>query len=71
MKRISTPSLLSANPVSTASAPSVTEREFFAFDSALALNVLFLALSAVFLLWRRRVSSLPGGERKGGDKILL
>lgn len=54
-----------------ASSRSVTGREFFALDYTLAFNVLFIALSAVFLLWRWRTSGVPGGKLKGSDKVLF
>jgi len=54
-----------------ASGRSVTDREFFAVDYTLAFNLLFLTLSAVFLLWRWRMSGLPGGKLEGSDKVLF
>jgi len=49
----------------------VTEREFFAVDYTLFLNVAFLALSAVFILWRWRSSGLPSGGDSASEWILF
>ena len=51
---------------------SVTEREFFAVDYTLYLNLAFLALSAAFVAWKTKVSgfdvSISGAT---GERILL
>jgi hypothetical protein len=49
----------------------VTDREFFAVDYTLGFNALFLVLSAVFLLWRWKMSGWPGGKLEGSDKVLF
>lgn len=52
-------------------AQSVTNRDFFAVDYTLVLNLIFIAVSAVFLIWRWRAKGLPGGSDKLSDRILF
>ena len=49
---------------------SVTEREFFKVDYTLALNLVFVALSAAFLIWRWRSEGLPGGGGGFSERVL-
>jgi hypothetical protein len=48
----------------------VTDRHFFAIDYTLVLNVLFLAVSCLFLFWRWRRSGLPSGGDGLSDTIM-
>jgi len=49
-----------------ASGRSVADREFFAVDYALFLNLAFAGVSAAFLVWRWRAEGPPGG---GGGSL--
>jgi uncharacterized membrane protein YraQ (UPF0718 family) len=62
--------LLGALP-DPAGAKSVVERDFFAVDYKLFLNLVFLALSALFLIWRWRTMGPPGGHGGGGTNRVL
>jgi len=55
----------------SAAAKSVTNREFFAVDYTLFLNLLFIATSVVFLVWHARHMGLPVGDSKLSDMILF
>jgi len=55
----------------TAAAKTVTDREFFAIDYTFALNLVFIVVSAAFLLWRWKTKGLPGGSDKLSEKILF
>jgi len=48
----------------------VVEREFFAVDYTAILNVMFLLLSLVFVLWSRREHGLPRGGGGTGERVL-
>jgi uncharacterized membrane protein YraQ (UPF0718 family) len=48
----------------------VSDRDFFAAGYTLAFNLVFLIVSLLFLLWRWRMSGLPGGKLEGSDKVL-
>jgi hypothetical protein len=50
---------------------SVTDRDFFAIDYTLFLNLAFLALSALFIAWAWRSSTLPSSGEDTGDRILF
>jgi uncharacterized membrane protein YraQ (UPF0718 family) len=52
-------------------AKSVSDREFFALDYTLALNLVFLGVSVVFLFWHWRSKGLPGGSDKLSERILF
>ncbi|RLQ23270.1 permease [Seongchinamella sediminis] len=54
-----------------AAGKSVTDREFFALDYTLALNLVFIALSAFFLFWHWKQVGLPGGSDALSEKILF
>ncbi|MCW8194345.1 permease [Proteobacteria bacterium 005FR1] len=51
-----------------ATTKSVVERDFFAVDYKLVLNLIFIALSALFLIWRWRTMGPPGGH---GGRVLF
>ncbi len=52
-------------------AESVTEREFFAIDYTLFLNVAFAALSVGFLVWKATTSGLKmGGSAQFSERVL-
>jgi uncharacterized membrane protein YraQ (UPF0718 family) len=55
----------------SSSAGSVTDREYFAVDYTLFLNLGFLALSTFFVAWAWRSSELPSGEDGRSDRILF
>lgn len=56
----------------SASAKSVTEREFFKVDYTLFLNVLFLGFSGFFFWGKYKQSGLPaGGGERVSEKILF
>lgn len=55
----------------TTTAKSVTDREFFAVDYTLFLNLLFIAASGMFVVWHARVMGLPGGGGKLSDRVLF
>lgn len=48
----------------------VAEREFLALDYTAALNIAFLILSLVFVLWSRKEHGLPSGGSGTGERIL-
>jgi hypothetical protein len=50
----------------SAAAQGVMDRQFFAVDYTLWLNLFFLALSALFFVWHVRVAGLPAGS---GDRL--
>lgn len=51
---------------------SVSERDFFAFDYTLILNIAFVALSGVFLTWKWMTKGFSGGtSEKLTERILL
>lgn len=51
---------------------SVSERDFFAFDYTLILNIAFVALSGVFLAWKWMTKGFSGGtSEKLTERILL
>jgi uncharacterized membrane protein YraQ (UPF0718 family) len=52
-------------------ARSISEREFFAIDYTFVLNLVFIAVSAVFLLWHWRKKGLPGGSDQLSERILF
>ena len=53
-------------------AKSVTDRQFFAVDYTLFLNIAFLAVSALFLGWKFKASGLDKGMSKQvGERILF
>ena len=55
-----------------ASARSVSEREFFAVDYTLVLNMLFLGVSVVLFGWKFKSSGFQGGvSDELGERILL
>lgn len=63
--------LIGALPDS-ANARSVTEREFFGVDYTLFLNLAFLALSAVFLVWKTRTMGFDLSQPdRIGEQILF
>ena len=49
---------------------AVTEREFFALDYTALLNVVFITISSVFLIWKWRSSGVGGHARGTTDRIL-
>lgn len=55
----------------TAAGTSVTQREFFAVDYTLLLNLLFIALSLIFVVWRIRQQGIPEGSDALSEKILF
>lgn len=52
-------------------AGAVTQRSFFKVNYTLYFNVLFLVLSAAFLLWTWRSGSLHSGDATLGERILF
>lgn len=54
-----------------ASGEDLAERQFFALDYTFVLNLLFLAVSAAFLIWRWKASGLPGGSKQLSERILF
>jgi hypothetical protein len=55
----------------SAPAKGVTDRDFFALDYTLILNLVFLAVSVVFLAWRIKTKGLPGGGEKLSERVLF
>lgn len=54
-----------------AAAEAVTERNFFAVDYTLWLNLLFILLSAGFLVWRWAAEGLPAAVDSTTERVLL
>jgi len=54
-----------------ATGKSVTDREFFALDYTLALNLIFIVMSAVFLFWHWKQMGMPSGSDALSEKILF
>ena len=54
-----------------ATATGISEREFFAIDYTFVLNLVFIAISAAFLLWHWRAKGLPDGSGQMGERILF
>jgi hypothetical protein len=54
-----------------ATAQSVTNREFFELNYTFYLNLVFIAISTVFLLWRVKAHGLPSGGDALSDKVLF
>lgn len=52
-------------------ANTVTDREFFALDYTFVLNLAFVVISALFLLWRLRAEGLPSGGDSLSERILF
>jgi uncharacterized membrane protein YraQ (UPF0718 family) len=52
-------------------AASVIDREFFALDYTLGLNLVFIAVSILFIYWRWQSRGLPGGGGDLSERILL
>jgi uncharacterized membrane protein YraQ (UPF0718 family) len=53
-------------------AKTVTEREFFAVDYTLFLNLAFLALSAVFVAWKAKASGFDAAQSdRLSERVLL
>ncbi|MBK8906936.1 MAG: permease [Rhodospirillales bacterium] len=52
------------------SAESVTDRQFFELNYTAALNLVFLAVSALFIFWQQRMGGHGGGESSMSDRIL-
>jgi len=50
----------------SAAAQGVTDRDFFALDYTFGLNLLFLAVSALFFVWHVKVAGVPAGS---GDRL--
>lgn len=53
------------------SARNITDREFFAVDYTLFLNLFFIVVSAVFLFWRWREMGMPAGGHTLSDRLLF
>lgn len=54
-----------------ASARSVTERQFFAVDYTLFLNLAFIALSAAFLVWKARSKGFMSSDTSTATERIL
>lgn len=52
-------------------ARAITQRDFFKVDYTLALNSAFLAMSAVFLVWRWKAGALPRRAKGGTERALF
>ena len=50
---------------------AITEREFFALDYTTLLNLVFIVVTAVFLIWKWRSVGVGGHARGLTDRILL
>ena len=55
----------------TVTSNSVTGREFFKLDYTFALNLVFIAVSALFLLWHWITHGPPGASEDLSEKILF
>ena len=55
----------------TGASQSVVEREYFAVDYTMALNLAFIVASVAFLMWHWRTKGLPGGSNALSERILF
>ena len=55
----------------SATAVSISQREFFAIDYTFFLNIVFIAVSSTFLLWHLRLKGMPGGSNQLSERVLF